>query len=121
MWDLSFENTANIFNSGYTATRIKITREDNSSLADYLLSTEQINAIAVDGANRKWIGTAASGVYLISDDGQKTIHHFTTDNSPLTTNTINGIAINTDNGEVYIATLMECSSIRAMPPKAKKI
>ncbi len=98
------KNTANIFNSGYTATRIKITREDNSSLADYLLSTEQINAIAVDGANRKWIGTAASGVYLISDDGQKTIHHFTTDNSPLTTNTINGIAINTDNGEVYIAT-----------------
>ena len=97
-------NTANIFNSSYTAQRIKITREDNTTLADYLLSTEQINAIAVDGANRKWVATNTSGVYLLSDDGQETIHHFTTDNSPLTTDDITGLALNQENGEVYIAT-----------------
>ena len=43
---------------------------------------EVITAIAVDGANRKWFGTKASGVYLISDDGEQEIKHFTTANSP---------------------------------------
>lgn len=98
------KNTNKIFDEGYTATRIKITREDINTLADYLLATEQINAIVVDGANRKWIGTASSGVYLLSEDGQKTIHHFTTSNSPLTTNKINGLALDPRDGVLYIAT-----------------
>lgn len=59
--------------------------------------------MAVDGANRKWIGTT-SGVYLVSADGLETIYHFTTDNSPLISNSINSIAINPQNGQVMIAT-----------------
>lgn len=99
-----FKSISNVFNKDYTVTRIKITRKDDASLADYLLSTEVINTIAVDGANRKWIGTSSSGVYLLSPDGQETIHHFTTSNSPLTTNSITKIDINPSNGMVYIQT-----------------
>jgi ligand-binding sensor domain-containing protein len=73
-------------------------------LADYLLGTEEIKAIAVDGANRKWIGTASSGVYLISEDGLETIHHFTAENSPLLSNAIQSIAINEKTGEVFFGT-----------------
>ena len=101
---LIFKNTEEVMNSGYTVERIKITREDNAAFADYLLATEQINAIAVDGANRKWIGTASSGVYLLSDDGQETIYHFTTENSPLTSDIITAIDIDKENGIVYIVT-----------------
>lgn len=98
------KNLANVFSSNYTANRIKLTRKDDATLADYLLSGEQINTIAVDGANRKWIGTKNSGVYLLSEDGQETIHHFTKDDSPLTTNSIDKIAIDPNSGMVYIAT-----------------
>ncbi len=81
-----------------------IQRTDGSGLADYLLKDEQINAIAVDGANRKWIGTQNSGVYLVSPDGSETIQHFTIDNSPLPDNTILSLAVEPESGMVYIGT-----------------
>lgn len=68
-----------------------------------LLENETITAICVDGANRKWFGTANSGVYLIAADGSKHILHFTADNSPLLSNTISCIGINKD-GDVFIGT-----------------
>lgn len=68
------------------------------------LDGEQINAIAVDGGNRKWIATQSSGVFLVSEDGMETIENFTTTNSPLPSNQINSLAINQLTGEVFIGT-----------------
>ena len=70
----------------------------------YLLDTETIKCIAIDGANRKWIGTNGSGVFLLSEDGTNEIHHFTSENSPLFSNNIIDIAINNISGEVFIGT-----------------
>ena len=98
------ENSSRIFNPEYRATRIKIPRNDGTNLADYLLESEQINAIAIDGGNRKWIGTETSGVFLISEDGLETIHHFRAENSPLLSNTIQSIGINEQTGEVFFGT-----------------
>jgi hypothetical protein len=69
----------------------------------YLLETEVVTAIAVDGDNRKWVGTERSGLFLLSDNGSEQIYHFTEDNSPLFSNQVIDIAINAD-GEVFIAT-----------------
>jgi hypothetical protein len=69
-----------------------------------LLEKELITAIAVDGANRKWFGTKASGVFLISEDGETELEHFNTENSPLPDNEITDIAINDQTGEVFIGT-----------------
>ena len=69
-----------------------------------LLNTAQVRAIAVDGANRKWIGTNGDGIYLVSDDGTEEIHHFTTENSPLLSNRITDIAVHNKTGEVFIGT-----------------
>jgi streptogramin lyase len=77
-------------------------RQDNS--LQYLLSGEVVTAIAVDGANRKWIGTETGGVFLFSSDGQQEIQHFTVDNSPLFSNNITAIGINDRTGEVFIGT-----------------
>ena len=71
---------------------------------EYLLANETVTAIAVDGANRKWLGTQSAGVFLVSPDGTKQIHHFTEQNSPLFSNTITDIAINHQTGEVFIGT-----------------
>lgn len=76
--------------------------EDN--LAQELLYEQSITDIFVDGANNKWIGTVDAGVFYVSSDGQKTIHHFTTDNSPLPSNNVNDIEVNGVTGEVFFAT-----------------
>ena len=68
-----------------------------------LLGTENVRAIAVDGANRKWFGTD-NGAFLMSPDGTEQILRFTTDNSPLLSNSITSIAINQRNGEVFFGT-----------------
>jgi len=111
-------NLQNIFNSDYRVTRIKIPRNDGSGLADYLLGNEVINSIAVDGDNRKWIGTVSSGVFLMSDDGTETIYHFTTDNSPLLSDNVICIAINDKTGEVFFGTDKGLISFQsdAIPP-----
>lgn len=99
-----FQNLTNVFNSGYTCSRVKIPRNDSTNLADYLLVNEKITAIAIDGANRKWLGTASSGVYLMSENGQTTVKHFTTSNSPLLSDNIVSLSINPKSGEVFIGT-----------------
>lgn len=100
---LVFPDAEASFNSNQ-CTRIKIPRNDGTNLADFLLENEKINAIAIDGANRKWIGTESSGLYLMSENGQETIEHFTTQNSPLLSNQILSLAINSTTGEVFIGT-----------------
>lgn len=99
-----FHNPSKVFEPGFTCSRVKIPRNDGTSLADYLLVNEKIKAIVVDGANRKWIGTESSGAYLMSENGQETIKHFTVSNSPLLSNDILSIAINPISGEVFFGT-----------------
>lgn len=84
--------------------RLKVPRNDGSGFADYLLDGEQVNAIAVDHANRKWIATQNSGLYLVSADGSEVIEHFTTGNSPLPTNSINVITADRLSNKIYIGT-----------------
>ena len=95
---------ANVFNSDFYFTQVKVPRNDGSNLADYLLSEVPIKCITIDGGNRKWIGTSGSGVFLVSADGLETIEHFTKENSPLISDDIYDIKINGDTGEVFITT-----------------
>lgn len=97
------DNPEEFFNNGIFK-QIKIPRNDGTGLADYLMNGIYIKAMDIDAANRKWIGTLDNGIMLISEDGLETIHHFTTENSPLPSNYIESIAINHKTGEVFIGT-----------------
>ena len=97
------EDPEKFFNDG-VFKQIKIARNDGTGLADYFMSGVYIKDIEIDGADRKWIGTNNNGVYLVSADGQETIHHFTSENSPLPSDCIESIAINNVSGEVFIGT-----------------
>lgn len=87
-------------------------------LAQELMYEQFITDIVVDGANNKWIATADSGIFFVSSDGQKTIYHFTTNNSPLPSNTINDVAINDATGEVFFATIKGLVSFKGIATKA---
>lgn len=76
----------------------------NGEFAEYLMAYENITCIAVDGANRKWVGTAAGGLYLLSSGGLEELQNFTTSNSPLFSNKIVCLGIQPSTGDVYIGT-----------------
>jgi len=93
---------SNVFTGGdYDAQRILV---EVGGYTQYLLESEIVTAIAVDGDNRKWIGTDRAGVFLLSDDGTEEIHHFTEENSPLYSNRIVEIEIDNETGEVFFGT-----------------
>lgn len=93
-----------------------VIQQDN--FAGYLFQDEQVTAIAVDGANRKWVGTH-KGVWLVNDDGTSIVENFTTDNSPLPGNRIYSISINPNTGEVYFATDQGLMSYRGTATEGK--
>lgn len=98
-----FYSPSSVFAEGVNYDAQQIIVEVNGYF-QYLLGTETITAIAVDGANRKWFGTKGSGVFLMSADGTEELHHFTAENSPLLSNFIRVIKINSETGEVLIGT-----------------
>ena len=98
-------NKEDIYETDHYLTQIKVPRNDGTDYADYLFSGINITAIAIDGGNRKWFGTNNNGVYLISADNMVQIHHFTTENSPLLSNSIESITINPNTGEVFFGTI----------------
>ncbi len=101
----TYYNPQNVFTGeNFYADRIKVVDKSNDTIVQYLLSSEKITAIAVDGANRKWFGTESSGLFLMSADGQEEILHFNKTNSPLISNFITAISINGKTGEVFIGT-----------------
>lgn len=96
-----FYNPSSVFDEDIKAEQIFIEQDGQTQI---LLESEIVTVITVDGANRKWIGTRTSGVFLMSEDGTKQVEHFTTENSPLFSNNIFDIVIDPKTGEVYIGT-----------------
>lgn len=109
---LIYYNPERIFDADSKATRIKIPRNDGTGLADYLLGTEAITSIAVDGANRKWLGTSGSGAYLVTSDGMKTLKNFNEQNSPILSNSVISLAVDNVTGEVWVGTSKGIQSYR---------
>jgi len=95
-----FECGGSIFDNNCKG-ELRIVEQDG--FLDYLLSTEEILSIAVDGGNRKWIGTK-NGLFILSADGRKTVGRFNTLNSPLPGNSVQAIAIDAKSGKAYIGT-----------------
>ncbi|MEJ8757873.1 two-component regulator propeller domain-containing protein [Pontibacter sp. H259] len=77
-----------------------------------LLEGQRVRSIAVDGANRKWMGTD-NGLWLFGPDGDELVHHFTTSNSPLPANSVHSVAVEHKTGNVFAATAAGIASYRA--------
>lgn len=88
---------------------------------EYLMAYENITCITVDGANRKWVGTATGGVYLISPNGLEELQHFTTANSPLYSDKIITLAVDPRSGELFIGSDKGVQSYRSTATWAEEI
>jgi hypothetical protein len=86
------------------AREIIVPRNDGTIYGDPLLQTEKVTAIEVDGSNRKWIGTADGGAFLVSENGFEQIYNFNTGTSPILSNSITDICVEGNTGEVFFGT-----------------
>jgi hypothetical protein len=110
---LVYYNPERVFNEDLKANRIKIPRNDGSGLSDYLLISETITSIAVDGANRKWLGTSGSGAYYFSPEGTVQIENFNQQNSPIISDSIICISVDNKSGDVWFGTSKGLQSYRS--------
>jgi hypothetical protein len=94
---------ASIFSSSSNFDAQQILIEQDGSF-QYLLETQSISTIVVDGANRKWFGTSAGGIFLMSEDGTVEIEAHNTSNSPIFSDNILSLAMNEETGELFIGT-----------------
>ncbi len=102
--------TDNIFGGSGCDAILPIVQQ--SQFAGLLFRDEVVQCIAVDGANRKWVGTR-NGVWLISANGEKIIYRFTEENSPLLSNDVRKLTIDPLSGEVFMATFNGICSFRS--------
>lgn len=107
---------ASIFSSGCDVT-LPIVQQD--AFAGYLFQGQEVLCMAVDGADRKWVGTP-SGAWLISEDGVHVIATFNTANSPIFNDTVNAIGIDGKTGEVFFSTPSGMCSFRGNATEASQ-
>ena len=60
--------------------------------------------MVVDPANRKWIGTNESGLFLVSADGQQVLKRFNATNSVLGVNQIYQVCCDPTSNSVFVTT-----------------
>jgi len=106
-------NPDNVFDENGSERDFERILIDDGENVEILLAGTEISDIEIDGANRKWVATNGSGVFLLSADGKEVINHFTTENSPLFSDNIISIAIDDISGEVYFATANGLISYRS--------
>ncbi|MEL6812462.1 MAG: two-component regulator propeller domain-containing protein, partial [Bacteroidota bacterium] len=97
-------NVAGFFEDGANVESQPIIIEEDG-VGQELLADQTITDIEVDGSNNKWVATSTSGVFYFSSNGQETLLRFTKDNSPLPSNNVQDIAIDSFSGRVYFATV----------------
>ena len=112
-----FRSPSSLFGENPSAAEKILIQQDGYT--EYLLESQVVTAIAIDGANRKWFGTSSSGVYLIAEDGTEEILHFTVENSPLMSNGILTIAVNHESGEVFFGTEQGICSYKSTATEGK--
>lgn len=110
-----FDSGPSIFTNENRGSRRQVTQD---SIPAILLETEDIRAIAFDGANRKWFGTR-NGIFVQSPDAKTLELQFNVDNSPLFDNIINAFEYDEESGIMYIATTKGMQSYRTETLGAK--
>ena len=78
--------------------------EENGT-GEELFRDSHILQIEVDQGNQKWISIDDGGVFYLSSNGEKTLNQFTKANSPLPTNSVTDIKVDSKTGKVYFVTL----------------
>jgi len=106
---------------GYFFSAYSVTTEavEDAVISNFLLD-EEISSFAIDGVNRKWVGTTSSGIWWFNADASEVIAHYTTENSPLLSNNILDLLADPVSGKVYVGTENGISVLQTIAIEEKK-
>jgi hypothetical protein len=76
-----------------------------------ILANDLVTSVAIDGGNRKWIGTQR-GLFLFDPEISTILQNFTTENSPLSSNNIKNLYYETTQSRLYVQTDQEVLQYR---------
>lgn len=97
-------NPKEAFSNPGKVSRIKVSRNDGTSLADYLLAGISVNNIAIDGNGRKWFSLSGGGIVCTSSDGKTIIKELSTENSKIPSDNVYATCYNPSNNSLMVAT-----------------
>ena len=97
-------NPKEAFSNPAQASRIKVSRNDGTSLADYLLDANSVNDISIDALGRKWFSISGGGLICTSADGKTILQEINTGNSLLPSDKVYASCYNPENNSLMIAT-----------------
>lgn len=84
--------------------RVKVARNDGTQLADYLLDGVRVTDICQDASGRKWFATRGAGLVCTTANGVTVVKTYTTDNSQIPDNDVEGVAYNPANNSMMVST-----------------
>jgi sugar lactone lactonase YvrE len=99
-----------VFTTSGCAAYLPVVKQGN--FFGFLFKDEYVQCMAVDGANRKWVGTQ-NGLWLLSETGEQVLQQFTASNSPLLSNNVLQVGIQPETGEVFVLTDLGICSYRS--------
>lgn len=99
-----YRDIKKFFTNSPEPMRPKVSRNDGTSLADYLLNNVNVYDICVDANNHKWLATIGSGLYRVNEDGTEILDHFTTDTSDLPSDNVLAVYADPNSNKVYVGT-----------------
>jgi len=99
-----------VFTTSGCAAYLPVVKQGN--FFGFLFKDEYVQCMAVDGANRKWVGTQ-NGLWLLSETGDQVLQQFTASNSPLLSNNVLQVGIQPETGEVFVLTDLGICSYRS--------
>ena len=92
------------FSNAGSVKRIKVSRNDGTSLADYLLDGISVNDISIDNKGRKWFSLSGGGVVCTSSDGRTILQEISSGDSMLPSDKVYATCYNPDSNSMMIAT-----------------
>lgn len=92
------------FNGTAKPQRPKISRNDGTNLADFLLDNVFVLDVATDSNGCLWFATKGSGLLRVSGDGTEILDQFTTDDSDIPSNTVLCVYPDPTSNKVYVGT-----------------
>lgn len=84
--------------------RIKVSRNDGTSLADYLLDGVGVSHIMQDPKGRKWFSTLGGGLVCTSSDGREVIATYTTENCEIPSDIVYHAEFNPSDNSIMVGT-----------------
>jgi len=83
--------------------RIKVSRNDGTSLADYLLNDARVSRI-IDVNGKKWFALDGGGIVVASSDGRQVLREIATSNSELPSDKVYDLCYNPESNSMMIST-----------------